>query len=69
MKSVAPSRIVSRLLLALTLSGVFHAWLPTDRPKRKMRMADAASELGKSVAEAQTQVQVRAQIPLTPRTL
>lgn len=60
MKSVAPSRIVSRLLLALTLSGVLHAWLPTDKPKRKMRMADAAPELGKAVAEAQARVEVQA---------
>jgi hypothetical protein len=53
MKAVACSRIVSRLLLALTLSGVLHAWMPTDKPKRKMRMADVAPELGKPVPEAQ----------------
>ena len=52
MKVVASHRIVSRLLLALTLSGVLHAWLPTDKPKRKMRMADLAPELNRAVPEA-----------------
>jgi hypothetical protein len=65
MKAVASTRIVSRLLLALTFSGVLHAWLPTDKPKRKMRMADAAPELNKAVAEALVQVQVEAK----PQTL
>ena len=53
MKAVACSRLVSRLLLALTLSGVLHDWLPTDKPKRKMRMADLAPELNRAVPEAQ----------------
>lgn len=56
MKSVAPSRIISRLLFALTLSGVLHAWLPTDKPRRKMRMADLAPELNRAQPEAQARL-------------
>ncbi len=53
MQTAHSSRVVSRLLLALTLSGVLHAWLPAERPRRKMRMADLAPELNKAVPVAQ----------------
>ena len=54
MKTAACSRVVPRLLLALTLSGVLQAWQPGERPKRKMRMADLAPELNKAVPVATT---------------
>ena len=46
MKAASHTRIVSRILFALTLSGVLHAALPTEKTKKKLRMArsEPASE-------------------------
>ena len=49
MKAASHTRLVSRILVALTLSGVLHAGLPTETPKKKVRMANVepASETRK----------------------
>jgi hypothetical protein len=49
MKAAAHTRLVSRILFALTLSGVLHAALPTEKTKKKLRMANTepASETTK----------------------
>ena len=41
MKVASPTRLVSRILFALTLSGVLHAALPVETPRKKLRMAEA----------------------------
>ncbi|MCW1916011.1 hypothetical protein OJ996_20655 [Luteolibacter sp. GHJ8] len=53
MKAASHTRIVSRILFALTLSGVLHAALPTEKTKKKLRMAvtDPASETMKTETE------------------
>jgi hypothetical protein len=45
-KVVSHTRFVSRILFALSLSGVLHAALPTEKTKKKLRMAatEPASE-------------------------
>ena len=50
-KAIAPTRIVSKMLLALTLSGVFHAWLPVEKMPRKKRMAETKGGAGLHLAE------------------
>lgn len=39
-KAATHTRLVSRILFALTLSGALHAALPTEKTKRKLRMAN-----------------------------
>ena len=50
MKAARHTRFVSRILFALTLSGVLHAPLPTEKPRKKLRMANVepASETAKT---------------------
>lgn len=50
MTAASHTRLVSRILIALTLSGVLHAALPTEKTKRKIRIAltPPASEVVKS---------------------
>ena len=50
MKVASHTRLVSRVLFALSLSGVLHAALPTETPRKKLRMANVepASETAKS---------------------
>jgi hypothetical protein len=48
-KVASHTRLVSRILFALSLSGVLHAALPTEKTKKKLRMANTepASETTK----------------------
>ena len=46
------SRLVPRVLFAMTLSGVLQSGLPTDRPKRKMRMAETEAEAAKQAMDS-----------------
>jgi hypothetical protein len=39
-----------RLLLTLAVAGIATAWIPQEKGKRKLRMAEAAPDLSRPVA-------------------
>ena len=43
-------KIANRLLLTLALAAAATAWIPQEKGKRKLRMADAAPDLTRPVA-------------------
>lgn len=44
------NRFLPRLVLTLALATAATAWIPQEKGKRKLRMADAAPELSRPVA-------------------
>lgn len=48
MKNV--NRFLPRLVLTLAVAGIATAWIPQEKGKRKLRMADAAPDLTRPVA-------------------
>lgn len=46
------NRFLPRLVLTLALAAAASAWIPQEKGKRKMRMADSAAESARPVAAA-----------------
>lgn len=44
------NRFLPRLVLTLAVAGIATAWIPQEKGKRKLRMADAAPDLTRPVA-------------------
>ncbi|WP_193213167.1 hypothetical protein [Luteolibacter marinus] len=49
MKIANRSNFIPRLVLALAITGTSIGWIPQEKGKRKVRMADAAPELSRPV--------------------
>ena len=44
------NRFLPRLVLTLAVAGIATAWIPQEKGKRKLRMAEAAPDLTRPVA-------------------
>ena len=50
MKNANRTRFIPRFVLALALTGACIGWIPQEKGKRKMRMADAAPVAAQAIA-------------------